>query len=293
MESDHVRRVRSFNRTVTQRIGAIEDFLGRGRPLGESRLLYEIGRDGIEIRRLRARLGLDSGYASRLVRSLERQGLVEGRPGAADARVRRLALTRKGRREVDELDRRSDAFARALLAPLTAEQRDRLIAAMAQVEQLMRAAAVRIEAEPAGSADARWCLERYFGELADRFTAGFDPRRGISAGAAELTPPAGVFVIARLDGAPVGCGALKVKDNGIGEIKRMWVAPAARGLGTGRRVLISLEAHARAAGLCSLRLETNRTLTEAQALYRGCGYREVAAFNDEPYAHHWFEKKLL
>jgi DNA-binding MarR family transcriptional regulator/GNAT superfamily N-acetyltransferase len=294
VRQDHVRQVRSFNRAVTQRIGALNDnFLNRGRPLGEARLLYEIGREGAEIRNLRAKLELDSGYVSRLLRSLEGQGLVPAQPAANDGRVRRVTLTRKGLREVTELDRRSEAFAKSVLATLSAAQRDRLTAAMAEIERLMRASAVQIKAEAADSADARWCLEGYFRELADRFNTGFDPAKSISANADELTPPAGAFVIARLAGEPIGCGALKAKDRNVGEIKRMWVSPDARGLGVGRRILEALETLAREFGLSTLRLETNRTLKEAQALYRKCGYREVEPFNDEPYAHHWFEKALI
>ncbi|HWG78375.1 MAG TPA: helix-turn-helix domain-containing GNAT family N-acetyltransferase [Stellaceae bacterium] len=293
MDAAQIARLRSFNRTVSQRIGALDDrFLDRGRPLGEARLLYEIGHGGAEVRALRARLELDSGYVSRLLRSLERQRLVTGERAAGDGRVRRVRLTAKGRREVAELDRRADAFARSMLAPLGAAQQARLIAAMTEVERLMRASAVRIAAEPADSADARWCVAQYFRELGRRFDAGFDPARSISADAHELTPPAGVFVIARLGGRPIGCGALKVKQRRIGEVKRMWVDAEARGLGIGRRLLAALEAEARKFGLGTLRLETNRSLVEAQALYRRAGYREVAPFNDEPYAHHWFEKRL-
>jgi len=294
MDADQVRRVRSFNRTVSQRIGALQDnFLDRHRPLGEARLLYEIGRDGAEVRNLRARLELDSGYVSRLLRSLKRQGLVKARPAANDGRVRRVSLTRKGLREASELDRRSDAFATSVLAPLSTTQRDRLIAAMAEVERLLRASAVRIKPEAPDSADARQCLAAYFRELAVRFETGFDPAKAIPVNADEVTPPAGVFVIARLGGQPIGCGALKVKDRNIGEIKRMWVRADARGLGVGRRLLETLETLAREFGLRTLRLDTNHTLKEAQALYRTCGYREVEPFNDEPYAHHWFEKARI
>jgi DNA-binding MarR family transcriptional regulator/N-acetylglutamate synthase-like GNAT family acetyltransferase len=294
MDADHVRQVRSFNRSVTQRVGALrDDFLNRGRPLGEARLLYEIGREGAEVRDLRARLELDSGYVSRLLRSLENQGLVRAQPAPDDARVRRVTLTRKGMREVDELDRRSDAFAQSVLVPLSAAQRDRLIAAMAEVERLMRASAVQIKAQAPDSAHARWCLDQYFRELAGRFKSGFDPARSISATADELTPPAGVFVVARFGGWPIGCGALKAKGRRIGEIKRMWVAADARGLGVGRRILQTLEAFARDLRLRTLRLETNHSLEEAQALYRKCGYVEVAPFSDEPYAHHWFEKARI
>ena len=294
MGCDQTRQVRSFNRAVTQRIGALNDsFLGRGRSLGESRLLYEIGPGGAEVRDLRAKLGLDSGYVSRLLRALERQGLVKARPAADDGRVRRAALTAKGRREVGELDRLSEAYANSVLAPLSAVQRDALVAAMATVERLMRASAVRIVAEAPESGDARWCFDRYFAELKGRFETGFDPAKSISAEDRELTPPAGVLVIARLDGRPIGCGALKVKGGGVGEVKRMWVSPDARGLGVGRRILEELEARAPGFGLATLRLETNKSLAEAQALYRSCGYIEVPPFNDEPYADHWFEKAGL
>lgn len=291
MTADHVRRVRSFNRAITRRLGALGDgFLERRRPLGEARVLSEIGRGGADVRDLRARLSLDSGYLSRLLRSLERQGLVAAHAPAADGRVRRATLTRRGRREVRELERRADAFARSVLAPLSAAKRERLVEAMATVERLIRAAAVRIQTEAPDSVDARRCLEAYFRELAERFDAGFDPQQSISADPHELTPPAGAFVIARLDDQPIGCGALKVKDRRIGEIKRMWVAADARGLGVGRGILEALEAFSRQFGLSALRLETNRALVEAQALYRKCGYLEVEPFNDERYADHWFEK---
>jgi len=293
MQMDQVRKVRSFNRTVSQRIGALNvNFLGRNRPLGESRVLYEIGRKGAEVRAIRGRLELDSGYLSRLLRSLQRQGLVEARPAMSDGRVRRVRLTRKGLRELTELERLSDAFAGSILAPLTPVQRDRLIGAMLVVERLMKASAVEIAVEPPESPDALWCLREYFNELAERFESGFDPGNSISANADELRPPGGIFEVARLGGQPVGCGALKIKDKGIGEIKRMWVHADARGLGVGRRILDALEEKAKGLGLRRLRLETNRALKEAQALYRNSGYVEVPRFNDEPYAHHWFEKAL-
>jgi GNAT superfamily N-acetyltransferase len=141
--------------------------------------------------------------------------------------------------------------------------------------------------------DARHCLRGYLGELLDRFDGGFDPARSISAADRELTPPAGLFLVATLHAEPVGCGALKFHHEAPAEIKRMWVAPAARGLGLGRRILTELEAHAAANGARILRLETNRALAEAIGLYRTSGFREVAAFNQEPYAHHWFEKPLV
>src|SRR5687768_453650 len=109
---DAISKVRSFNRTVTQTIGALNDhYLGRDRPLGECRLIFEIGETGAEVGELRARLDLDSGYVSRLLRSLELQGLVVTERAAPDRRVRRAQLTRGGRKELAELNRRSDELA--------------------------------------------------------------------------------------------------------------------------------------------------------------------------------------
>jgi GNAT superfamily N-acetyltransferase len=203
-----------------------------------------------------------------------------------------VILTPKGVAERATYDALSNDLAWSFLEPLEPAQRDRLVSAMAEVERLLRAGAVDVRVEPPDSPAAQWCLEQYFTELAARFDMGFDPARSNSASTQEMTPPAGFFVVAWLDGTPVGCGALKVGMEGTGEVKRMWTAPSARGLGIARRVLRRLETKAHEVGLTRLRLETNRTLTEAQALYRAEGYQEVKPFNTEPYAHHWFEKRL-
>ena len=288
-----INQVRRFNRTVTQRIGALGDaFLSRDRPLGQARVLWEIGSHGSDIKALRSRLDLDSGYLSRLLRALEGDGLVVVEPNGADARVRTARLTRHGLAERAELDRRSDEAAAGILEPLSARQRERLVTAMAEVERLLAASAVRVTACDPRHRDARRVIRAYVTELADRFEAGFDPALSISATDDEMSPPAGLFLLATLHGEPAGCGALKFRPGAGAEIKRMWVAPEARGLGLGRRLLTELEARAAARGVRTLRLETNRALTEAISLYRSAGYREVAAFNDEPYADHWFEKML-
>lgn len=140
---------------------------------------------------------------------------------------------------------------------------------------------------------ARHCLNAYFAELDRRFETGFDPGLGISATEDELRPPAGLLLVATRDGEPVGCGALKFHAGEPTELKRMWVDESARGLGLGRRLLNELERQAAAHGAGTVRLETNKSLVEAISLYRSAGYVEVARFNDEPYAHHWFEKRLM
>lgn len=287
-----VARVRSFNRTVTQTIGVLRgNYLGRGRSLGASRLLFEIGKRGAEVRDLRARLELDSGYASRLLRGLEAEGLVRTTKAASDARARVARLTAAGRRELALLNRLSDEGARGLLDSLGETQRGRLVEAMATVERLLEAATIHFDISDFDSPAVQYCLSRYFEEIARRFEGGFDHARVLQVTSEDVTPPRGFFVVATLKGEPIGCGALKCHD-GFGEIKRMWIAPSARGLGLGRRLLQRLEELARKRRLRLVRLETNKALTEAQALYRSSGYREVKPFNDEPHAHFWFERRL-
>ena len=283
---------RRFNRTVTQQIGALESsYLGRPRPLGASRALFEIGLEGLEVRHLRTRLSLDSGYASRLLRQLEAEGLIRTGPAFSDSRARFVKLTGKGRKELAVLNRLSDGIAKSLLDPLTPSQRSDLTAAMEKVERLLLAGAVRLTIEDPESGTAQHCLTRYYEELAERFETGFDPARSIAVGRADFAPPRGCFVMATLNGEPIGCGGLRYHSD-YGEIKRMWVAGSCRGLGVGKRILGHLEGLTRKRRLPFVRLETNKALTEAQAMYRSSGYREVKRFNDEVYAHHWFEKKL-
>ena len=293
MDQAMISQARRFNRIVTQRVGAHHDrFLARDRSLGEARLLWEIGDEGRDVRALRAQLELDSGYLSRLLRSLEAAGLVTVGPKASDKRVRIARLTPMGSAERAILDQRSDALAASLLAPLSAELRDRLVTAMADVERLLTAAMVEVAAIDPAHPNAQHCLHAYFAELDGRFDTGFNPALSVPAQEEELRPPAGLFLVATLRAEPIGCGALKFHENAPTEIKRMWVAESARGLGIGRRLLSELEDRAAKHGARAVRLETNKTLVEAISLYRSAGYIEVAPFNEEPYAHHWFEKQI-
>jgi DNA-binding MarR family transcriptional regulator/GNAT superfamily N-acetyltransferase len=288
-----VEQVRRFNRVVTERVGALNDrFLGRDRPLGEARLLWEIGPDGCEVRLLRSRLNLDSGYLSRLLRSLEVAGLVEVSATAADRRVRVARLTRAGHRERATLDERADKLARLLLEPLSSEQRERLVKAMREVERLLVRPNVEIRPVDPEHPDARSCLAEYAAELNRRSTRRFDPSVGATALPHEVRPPAGHFFVVYMHGEAVGCGAVKHHPDTLAEIKRMWIAPRARGFGLGRHLLETLEACAAAGGAQTARIETNAVLSEALALYFSAGWVEVPPFNNEPFADHWLEKKL-
>jgi len=163
---------------------------------------------------------------------------------------------------------------------------------MADVERFLTAAMVEGAPTDPAHPHARYCVHGYFSELDRRFETGFDPALSIPADDEELRPPAGLLVVASLRGDPIGCGALKFHNGEPADLKRMWVAESARGLGIGRRLLSELEDRAADHGARAVRLETNKTLVEAISLYRSAGYIEVAPFNDEAYAHHWFEKQI-
>jgi DNA-binding MarR family transcriptional regulator/GNAT superfamily N-acetyltransferase len=293
MADETTERVRRFNRVVTERIGALNDrYMGSDRALGEARVLWEIGRDGTALVALRARLGLDSGYLSRLLRTLEAAGLVQLVEDPGDRRARIARLTPRGEREYAALDARSDELAGSLLGPLSASQRERLVTAMGEVERLLSAAAVQITAVDPEHHNAQFCLDQYAQEINRRSERTFDPTVGATARPHEVRPPAGRFFVAYLYGEPIGCGAVKHHDDSPAEIKRMWIAPEARGLGLGRRLLQTLESCARDAGADTARIETNSDLTEAMTLYTSAGWNEVDAFNAEPFADRWLQKSL-
>ena len=290
-----VATVRQFNRAWTQRVGALdESFLGSGRPLGPSRLLFEIGSTpgGAVVRELRDRLGLDSGYLSRLLRRLEDEGLVTTGADPDDARRRVVRLTAAGHRSWAELEERSEALARDLVAPLTDRQRGRLEDALATAGLLVRAATIDLSPVDAAAPEASEAIAAYFSEIDARFDFGFDAADLMSEDAETLRGPGGLFLLARSEGRAVACGGLRDLGAGVVEVKRMWVSDAWRGAGLGGRLLRALEDHARALGHRTLRLDTNGVLVEAIAMYDRAGYRRIDRYNDNPYAQVWFEKTL-
>jgi GNAT superfamily N-acetyltransferase len=221
-----------------------------------------------------------------MIASLRRDGLVETEPNPADRRTRRLRVTAAGRAEMQELDRLADELAASTLEPLDEGQRERLLSAQAEVRRLLALSMVTISREDPSSSDARWCLGHYFAELAARFEEAFDPSRTLPA--LDLD----AFLVARLGGQPAACGALRTLRPGVGEILRMWVDHPHRGLGIGAGMLDALEAEASALGHSQVRLYTNRSLSEAKSMYHSRGYVEIPRYNDDPYANHWFEKRL-
>lgn len=288
---DPVSRVRRFNRAVTSAVGALDtSFLGRGRPLGAARVLNAIGQGRSDVGEVRDYLGLDSGLMSRLLRSLEDEGLIETRAHEDDARRRVANLTSAGRREFAAYEALSNTQAESFL-PRNA-QAEALLAAMDLIASaLTRDRIALAEMDPRGD-EARYCLREYYAELGRRFKQGFDVSLSRDPDAKDMRRPRGSFIVAMSDTLPVGCVGLKGTDHLYAEIKRLWVAPSARGLGLGKRLMDAAEDAARALGIALLRLDTNSALPEAGQLYRTTGWREIPRFNDDPYPDLFFEKRL-
>jgi DNA-binding MarR family transcriptional regulator len=288
---DPVSRVRRFNRAVTSAVGALDtSFLGRGRPLGAARVLNAIGHGRSDVADIRDYLGLDSGLMSRLLRNLEDEGLIETHAHDDDARRRVASLTRAGKREFAAYEDLSNTQAEDFLARNS--QREALLAAMDLIASALTRDRIALTEMDPRSDGARYCLAEYYAELGRRFKQGFDVSLSRDPDAKDMRRPRGSFIVAMSDTLPIGCVGLKGTDHGYAEIKRLWVAPAARGLGLGKRLMDTAEQAARSLGISLLRLDTNSALPEAGQLYRTTGWREIPRFNDDPYPDLFFEKGL-
>ena len=279
MSGATIEQVRSFNRTVTQRIGVLQDeYLARGRPLGASRVLWEVGRAPVDVRApagpARPRLGLPQPAAA-LARGRRprRRRAGRGRPPRADGAPDRRRP--RGARRARPRERRARR-----VAPRAARRRASASGSSRRWRSSSGSsprASSRSRSRTRAATAARFCLDAYAAELDATFEGGFDTARSRPVDPAALTPPRGLLLVARLHAEPIACGALKLPPGEPAEIKRLWVAPGARRLGVARRVLAELEAQARQAGAEVVRLDTNRALRAATTLYRSAGYTEVPA----------------
>lgn len=304
MTHDPIARLRRFNRAVTTEVGALDhSFLGRGRPLGAARVLNAIGQGFTEVSEIRDYLGLDSGLMSRLLRSLEGEGLLTTTPDEADARRRIARLTEAGQAEFAAYESLSDSRAQALFSRHPKPQA--LLAAMDLVASALGRDRILITEQDPRCQAAVFCLGEYYSELARRFERGFDVSLSCDPDAADMIRPRGVFLVALSDGLPLGCVGLKGAGTSAdpkdldqsesprkAEIKRLWVSPAARGLGLARDLMTRVEEIACDLGYTHLRLDTNSALPEAVNLYRASGWVEIDRFNDDPYPDFFFEKKI-
>ena len=145
--------------------------------------------------------------------------------------------------------------------------------------------------EGADTDTSRELQRAFFAEIVSRYP-GWDPDRAPSADPSELGPPTGAWVVAYVDGRPVGCGGLKAVDSETAEIRRVFLDQSARGHGIARRLLQELEMRARRLGYQRVRLTTGNRQPEALGLFQAAGYLEIPDFNGDPFAHHWMEKNL-
>jgi GNAT superfamily N-acetyltransferase len=227
-----------------------------------------------------------------LLKALENEGLVAVGPSPDDARARVAARTPAGSAEAALLDQLSDDAAASVLDGFDADELTEIDTAARTLTRALTRRHLTIEIVDPESRDARWCVGQYFAEIDSLFTTGYDPAKALNVGAADLTPPHGAFLVARLHGQPVGCGGVKLPQGEPAFLKRMWVAPSARGLGVAGLLLDRLEALAVEAGATAVTLDTNSKLTAAARLYVTRGYGEVSDFNGEPHADRWYRKDV-
>ncbi|GGF53012.1 PadR family transcriptional regulator [Azorhizobium oxalatiphilum] len=291
MTSDAIARIRRFNRIVTAEVGALDtSFLGRGRPLGSARVLNAIGHGQSDVTAIRERLNLDSGLMSRLLRALEEEGLIETVPHPEDARRRVARLTPAGAAEFAAYEDLSNTQAGGFLDRHA--RPDELLAAMDLVASALGRHRIALEEMDPRDPVARACLEAYYAELAVRFEGGFDVKLSRDPDAADMIRPRGAFLVALSEELAVGCVGVKGQGGAVAEVKRLWVSPAARGIGLAHKLMAGAEEAARSLGVEVLRLDTNKALPEAQKLYRSTGWTEIPRFNDDPYPDTFFEKRL-
>ena len=293
---EQIRGLRSFNRTVTAAIGALdESLMATGHPLSEARAIHELARrDATEVAELRAELGLDSGYLSRLLTRLERDELVQREVSPTDARRQVARLTPAGREAATLLDRRADEEGARLLSGLTDEPRERLTRAMGTVTELLGDAANAepgtVVLRPAGPGDWGWIVHRHGVLYAEQF--GWDETfealvaRIVADHVESRDPRTDAAWIAELAGEPVGCVlCVRGDEPGVAKLRLLLVEPTARGHGVGSHLVEECVRFARRAGYGRLRLWTNSPLTSARPIYEAVGFVLVEEWRHHSFGH--------
>ncbi len=293
-EPEQVAQIRRFSRFYTRQIGLLnEGLLDSGFTLSEVRILYELAyHDGLRATDLTRTLDIDTGYLSRILKKFEARGLISRTPCEHDARQNILELTEHGRRAFEPLDRASQQQVTAMLARLSAEERARLSAAMSTVQELLRDAGPPYALRSLQSGDVGWIVHRQgvlyseeygwdptfealVAEIAGRFVQSFDPSRERCW-------------IAERKGETVGSVFLVRDSDEIAKLRLLYVEPAARGLGIGRRLVEECIGFARSKGYRTVTLWTNDVLVSARRIYEAAGFKLV---KQEP--HHSFGKDLV
>lgn len=281
--ADRIEAVRRFNRFYTRQIGLLQDGLLRSPfTLSEARIIYELAhQEGATATQLVEELGLDAGYLSRILRSLQERGVLERTPVATDRRQYLLKLTEQGAAAFGELNAASRSEIDGMLSVLANVDQDRLVRAMATIEALLGAPSehrVPYILRPHQSGDMGWVVQRH-GVLYNR-EYGWDER--FEALVAEIV--AGFIRtfdaklercwIAEREGENVGCVFIvrHPERERVARLRLLLVEPGARGLGIGRRLVQECTRFARQAGYHTITLWTNSVLHAARGIYEREGY---------------------
>jgi DNA-binding MarR family transcriptional regulator/GNAT superfamily N-acetyltransferase len=277
---NRVDAVRRFNRFYTQRVGALHTgFVGSAFPLPEARLVYEIGHRGeTTASELGRDLDLDLGYLSRLLQSLRRRGIVQGKPAPNDARTSLLSLTDKGRKSYAMLDDRSRELTTVMLSKLPSDGRAQLVGAMQAIETLLNGekpkSEITLREHRAG--DMGWVVQAHGRLYAEErgWGAGFEALVAQICGdfLRNFDPARERCWIAELDGEPVGSVFVVKGGHSIAKLRLLLVGPRARGHGLGRRLVDECIAFARAKGYKKLVLWTQSNLVPARRIYKAAGF---------------------
>ena len=291
---DPVAAVRRFNRFYTQTIGVLDKgYLGTDYTVAEGRVLYEIARaDGVTAKAVGEIVGLDAGYLSRIVARLERDGVVARERSASDGRSAVLRLTVHGADVFGPFDRRAAAVVEDLLAPLSATDRPRLVAAMRTVEDLLGGdkAAGAITLRPHRQGDMGWVIERnaevYGGEYGWGPSIEWMTARICADFLERFDPACERCWIAEREGERLGCVFL-VKDEqpGAARLRLLLLTPQARGAGLGRRLVEASVAFAREAGYREVVLWTHQVLTAARKIYAATGFVLEETWTHDDFGH--------
>jgi len=151
---------------------------------------------------------------------------------------------------------------------------------------------ITVRAEAADSLIAVRLVEAMVAEMEQLYSLAPGTGLGTPAPPSDFAPPTGTFLVIYVDGKPVAGGGVKRDEDGVAEIKRMYVVPAARQQGLGRRLLEELEAAARELGYARIRLDTGPRQPHAQAMYERAGYHPIGEYNSNSQASYWGEKIL-
>ncbi|MEV5409159.1 helix-turn-helix domain-containing GNAT family N-acetyltransferase [Thermopolyspora sp. NPDC052614] len=293
---DTVATVRAFNRFYTEHIGVLQaGLLDTPYSLTEARVLFEIGvRDACETGELRRMLGLDAGYLSRILSRFEADGLVTRERSAADARRQVVRLTAAGRKTRDMLDKRSAEQVGRVLAPLTEEDRRRLVAAMGVIQEILGGSrgAEPYVIRPPRRGDLGWVLHRHAVLYHDEY--GWDETfeelvLGIVGDyLAGLDDKGQAAWVAEVRGEPVGFVACMREDAETARLRLFFVEPSARNMGIGSRLVEECLRFARLAGYRRIVLSTYSVLADARRVYQRAGFRLA-----EEQPEHAFGKDLV